>query len=87
MELKTIDLIMSVKNAFRVEERVKTAIYGFVNFDTSQTNSTDQLVVEDMNTNRSDSIEIVKSFNVIKSLIWACSRAVNDEGEEVDREE
>ena len=82
-----MDLIMSVKDSFQVEEKIKTAIYGVASIDSRENESFSQLIGEDVNTNRSNSIEIVKSFNVIKSLIWACSRTLNNLGEEVEREE
>ena len=36
--------------------------------------------------NRTDSLEIVKAFNVIKALIWSCSTPVDDEGNAVERD-
>ena len=65
-----------------------TAIYG-INVDRKpqDLNSSDASLAElqkdeDVEGNRSDSIEIVKSFNVIKTLIWSCTHVVDPNAEE-----
>ena len=42
---------------------------------------------EDTDNNRMDSIQIVKSFNVIKTLVWSCTQLEDEKGEEVEKEE
>ena len=49
----------------------------------SNTLDNENNIVED----RSDSIEVVKSFNVIKQLIWNCTHQLDSDGEALDRDD
>ena len=70
-----------------------TAIYGVshdkstVDLNASESSLAEIQSGEDIAGNRENSIEIVKSFNVIKTLIWSCTCVIDAEGNPVERDD
>ena len=70
-----------------------TAIYGVshdkstVDLNASESSLAEIQSGEDIAGNRENSIEIVKSFNVIKTLIWSCTCVIDAEGNPVEKDD
>ena len=69
-----------------------TAIYGVSHEKSSDLNASESSLAEiqskeDVADNRLNSIEIVKSFNAVKTLIWSCTFVVDAEGSSVERDD
>ena len=69
-----------------------TAIYGVSHDKSTDLNASDSSLAqiqssEDVAGNRLNSIEIVKSFNAVKTLIWSCTFVVDAEGNPVEKDD
>ena len=69
-----------------------TAIYGVSHEKSSDLNASESSLAEiqskeDVADNRLNSIEIVKSFNAVKTLIWSCTFVVDAEGNSIERDD